>query len=43
MIAFVNKPIGKVVAGVVFLGFIVGLALVAPLLTITQGFPASSA
>jgi hypothetical protein len=38
MIAFVNKPIGKVVAGVVFLGFIVGLALVAPLLTITQGF-----
>ena len=35
--AFVNKPIGKVVAVVVFLAFIVGLALVSPLLMITQG------
>src|SRR5882724_4666958 len=36
--AFVKTPIGKVVAVVVFLAFIVGLALTSPFLTITQGF-----
>jgi hypothetical protein len=35
---FVKTPIGKVAAIVVFLAFIVGLALVSPFLMITQGF-----
>jgi hypothetical protein len=36
--ASVNTPIGKVAAVVVFLAFVVGLALVSPFLMITQGF-----
>jgi hypothetical protein len=36
--AFVKTPLGKLVAAVVFLAFIVGLALVSPFLMITQGF-----
>jgi hypothetical protein len=34
----VKTPLGKLVAAVVFLAFIVGLALVSPFLMITQGF-----